>query len=65
MSAVIARFSAQPFRAAGCMGKEAFTCFDTASRIAGRMRRRHKGEQIRVYRCEHCPHWHIGRPSSK
>lgn len=45
-----------------CAGKEGFTSWGAAEKVVKAMRRHRTFEgKINVYRCSHCPNWHVGR----
>lgn len=52
---------------AQCQGKQTFASYTDATRILRARRERqicnHKRlPPMEVYRCNHCRHWHLGRP---
>lgn len=47
---------------AECYGKAAYPTKGAALGTLGRMSRKHQ-QATRVYKCEHCHAWHLGRPS--
>ena len=48
-----------------CTGKAVFLTWELANRCIERRRKSEqtKHEPQRVYRCQHCRHWHIGHPA--
>lgn len=50
---------------AACVGKVAFETASLAQRVARRRARSKAQAKGKVYRCQHCGKWHLGRPSAK
>lgn len=44
----------------GCAGKERFTTFALAERVAHLSATRHSGLKIQAYRCRDCGAYHVG-----
>jgi hypothetical protein len=55
----------QPFRAAGCVGKQPLN-ERLARDIAQRMRKgRREHAPVQAYRCDFCGQWHVGSTSRR